>query len=379
MKLKFLALILVVFASLQSQAQTHMRTHEKNKTIFGLPIADIDSVKLTSTSQLVYLKGNPGVIDSTALSNIDSVTHAVPVTNSLYNRISGDASLSQLKTGVDRGNLNPYPLGLSGNMTVFAPVNTGLADYGIVPSNLSAGANEAFIAYHTIQGKHTLASIPTGENTKYFTMNVPTDSVFITKFIGPTSGRTFVYVNGVQVDTTSANINLASDNGLLHKLTPRFGVIFPPVRNIYDEINKTTYSANAFRYDSIAKLVARAAIANPKIIDTLKNEVLTLLTPSNAAITSFLSGFGGSINNVPPAAALSLLRDHMIIGRKFLINFQLATTTGLPAYGGSNVKYATSGQTLVFYYNPNAAVAIRDFDYIQTNGVIQQINGVLTK
>ncbi|MFN9116148.1 MAG: hypothetical protein ACK5XN_39385, partial [Bacteroidota bacterium] len=88
MKLKFLALILVVLGSVQSQAQTHMRVHQKDKSIFGLPIADIDSVKLTSTLQLVHLKGNPGFVDTTALSTIDSVTHAEPVTNNLYNVIS---------------------------------------------------------------------------------------------------------------------------------------------------------------------------------------------------------------------------------------------------------------------------------------------------
>jgi hypothetical protein len=171
---------------------------------------------------------------------------------------------------------------------------------------------------------------------------------------------------------------------VLHKLTSNFGVLFPPFRNIYAEITKTTYGTNSFRYDSIARLVSRAAQADPTIITTLQSTVLTLIAPSNAAFTTFLNAipaYAGRIDNIPPSAALSLLKDHMVIGRQFLCDFQIAGTTGLLSYAGANMKWGNAGTltapNYVFYYT--TGVPMVDFDYMQTNGVIHQVSGILVK
>jgi uncharacterized surface protein with fasciclin (FAS1) repeats len=371
MKLKFLALILVVFAGLQSQAQTHMVTHEKNRSIFGLPIADIDSVKLTSTLQLVHLKVTPVFVDSTLLSNIDSVTHAVPVTNNLYNVISAIDTFSQFKTGIDVGELNPFPYALSGNYTSLVPTNRTLTSYGINTAGLTPAVNNSVISYHTLLGKYNTADFPIGENVKYYTANYPADSVFVTKT------ATNVYVNGVTINTAANKRNISASNGLVHEVQD---FLFPPGGNIYTEINRAGRG-----YDSIAKLVARAAIADPTIINTLQSSVYTLLAPSNAAITTFLTGFGGLISNIPTQTALNLVKDHLLLNRKFFINIALNNTNGTLSYGGGLLKLslAPSGVSsptgIVAYYNLSKAVIVNEFDYLQQNGVIHKIGGVLTQ
>jgi uncharacterized surface protein with fasciclin (FAS1) repeats len=366
MKLKLFIFFLIISAGVQ--AQIHMRIHQKDATVIGIPIADIDSVTNVAGTKTIRYKD--ASFDNLLINTIDSITHAVSVTNNLYNVISGDATLSQFKTGVDVGGLNPYPYALSGNLTAFVPTNTVFTNYGISTATLSAATNNYVISYHTLNKKYNTADFPIGENIKYFTANVPVDSVFITK----TASN--VYVNGARIDATASNIS--ASNGLAHKMTD---FLFPPGDNIYTEINKAGRG-----YDSIAKLVARAAIADPTIVNTLQSTVLTLLAPSNAAFASFLSGSGiGAINNLTTSGALNLLKDHMVINRKFLINLILAGATGSASYGESTVKVAqaptgvTSPTGLVVFYTSTAAVVLNDFDYMQSNGVIQKLGGILTK
>ncbi len=365
MKLKFLTLILVL--SVSTHAQIHMRVHEKNKTVSGYPIASIDSVLNDGNFLIIKLKDQTFV--DKINSNIDSVTHAVPVTNNLYTVISAIDTLSQFKTGIDVGGLNPFPYALSGNYTALTPTNRTLTNYGINTAGLSAATNNYVISYHTIVGKFSTDDFPIGENVKYYTANIPADSVFVTKT------TTNVYVNGATINTATNKRNIPASNGLVHEVRD---FLFPPGDNIYTEINKTGRG-----YDSIAKLVARAALADPTIVNTLESTVLTLLAPSNAAFASFLSASTiGAINNLTPTAALNLLKDHMIINRKFLTNLILNNATGSPSYGGSNLKLAsasTSPTGIAVYYNLNAAVFLNDFDYLQENGVIQKLGGILTK
>jgi uncharacterized surface protein with fasciclin (FAS1) repeats len=374
MRIKLLILFLAI--SLASQAQIHLRVHQKDATMRGLPITSIDSVINDATLKRIVRNNSLSPIEL-PISTIDSVTHAVPVTNNLYNVISNDATLSQFKTGVDIGELNPYPYALSGNLTALVPTNTVFTNYGINTAALSASTNDYVISYHTLNGRYTTANFPVGENIKYYTTNVPADSVFITK-----SGSS-VYVNGARIDGTASNI--PASNGIAHKMTD---FLFPPGDDIYTEINKPGKG-----YDSIAKLVARAAIQDPKIIDTLRSSIITLMAPSNASFASFLSATSiGTINNLSSVQALNILRDHMLRGRKFLVNLILATNagTGTLSYGGAFLKLANApngvgtgaGQSptgFYAYYITSAAVVYADYDYFQRNGVIQKISGILTK
>jgi uncharacterized surface protein with fasciclin (FAS1) repeats len=367
MKLKLFIFFLIISAGVQ--AQIHQRIHLKDKTHVGIPIADIDSILNVGGTKTIFYKD--GSSDQAPISSIDSINHAVPVTNSLYSVIGAIDTLSQFKTGIDVGELNPFPYALSGDYTALTPTNRTLTSLGINTAGLSPGTNNFVIGYHTILGKFNTADIPVGENTKYYTANIPADSVFITKT--PTN----VYVNGVTVSTNTVKRNIPASNGLVHELR---GFLFPPGPSIYDEV--TTGAGN----DSIAKLVARAALADPNIVDTLETTVLTLMVPSNEAFAAFLSGSGiGSINNLTPTQALNLLRDHMLINRKFFINLALNNSAGTPGYGGGLLRLSvaptgvSSPTGLVAFYLNTAAVILNDVDYLHTNGVIHYIGGILTK
>jgi uncharacterized surface protein with fasciclin (FAS1) repeats len=366
MKLRLLILFLIVTAG--AQAQIHQRIHQKDRTIIGIPIADIDSVTNIAGTKTIRYKD--ATSESFQINTIDSITHAVPVTNNLYTFISGVDSISQFKAGIDRGILNPFPYALSGNYTALIPENSILNAYGVNPSNLTEGANNYIFSYHTIVGKFNTADFPSGENVKYYTANFPADSVFVTK----TSNN--IYVNGCRINPNSNQINIQASNGVAH-LVEDF--LFPPGLDIYSEIQRTGRN-----YDSLKLLVDRAAIADPKIVDTLKSTVLTLLAPRNSAFATFLTSSGiGSIKNITPTGALSILRDHMLIGRKFLINIVLATNppgTGSKSYGGGNLLFSNIGGNFgSIYYKANAAVPLANFDLMHENGVIQPISGILTK
>lgn len=367
MKLKLFIFFLIISAGVQ--AQIHQRIHLKDRTLIGIPIADIDSITNVSGTKTIRFKDASA--ESLPINTIDSITHAVPVSNNLYNLVSGIDSFSQFKTGVDVGGLNPFPYALSGNYTTLAVPNRILTNYNINTAGLTPGTNNFVISYHTLAGRFSTDDFPTGENVKYFTTNIPADSVFITKT--PTN----VYVNGVTVNATATKRNISASNGITHELRD---FLFPPGVNIYDEITGGT------GYDSIAKLVARAALADANLINTLKTTVLTLMVPSNEAFATFLSASGiGAINNLSSTQALNLLRDHMLINRKFFINLALNNTAGTPAYGGGLLRLALapagvpSPTGLVAYFITSAAVIVDEVDYLQANGVIHKIGGILTK
>jgi uncharacterized surface protein with fasciclin (FAS1) repeats len=370
MKLKLFIFFLIISAGVQ--AQIHQRIHLKDKTHVGIPIADIDSITNVSGTKTIFYKDGSSV--QSPISSIDSINHAVPVTNSLYSVISAIDTLSQFKTGIDVGDLNPFPYALSGDYTALTPTNRTLTSLGLNTAGLSPETNNFVIGYHTLLGKINTADIPVGENTKYYTANIPADSVFITKT--PTN----VYVNGVTVNTNTAKRNIPASNGVVHEVS---GFIFPPSStNIYDEIKtgqRPSFLAGTGN-DSIAKLVDRAALADPNIVNTLKTTVLTLMVPSNEAFATFLSGSGiGSINNLTPTQALNLLRDHMLINRKFFINMALNNQAGTAGYGGGLLKLGATPSGIAAFYVNTAAVIVDDFDYLHTNGVIHYISGILTK
>jgi uncharacterized surface protein with fasciclin (FAS1) repeats len=334
----------------------------------------MDSIVHNGSDSVVFLFSDT-IFYPQKTSSIDRVTIASPVDNNLYDAISSDTAFSQFTTGIDEGLLNPYPYASSGDITAFTPENSVFRDYDIDLSTLGADLANYVLSYHTLNGRYRAEDFEDGENIKYYTTNFPADSVFVTKGINPNTNNIFVYVNGVQV--TAAN--LEASNGVAHTVGD---LLFPPGQNIYAEINRPDRG-----YDSIARLVARAAEFNSKIIDTLQNEVLTLLVPSNKAFETFLSDSQiGSIDNIATDKAYNLLRDHMVINRKFFINLILAGSSGGSlSFGGGSIRVAaapddvTSPTGAVIFLNPSAAVILDSFDFFQRNGVIHKIGGILTK
>jgi uncharacterized surface protein with fasciclin (FAS1) repeats len=349
-------------------------------TITGTNFTGASAVKFGNTAATSYTVVNATTITAivgAGTSGDVSVTTAggtatksgFTFSNSLLGKINGDTELKQLSSGIATANLGTALSG-AGPFTVFAPVDAALNALTVNFGTLAQSTADLLIRYHTIPGKVLSTDIPVTENLKVQTINSPADSLFITKVASGT-----IYVNGKNVN--DAKRDIAADNGVIHKLNSSNGLLLPPARNIYDQLSVAGY-------DSIKKLVARAALADANLIDNLKtNEVLTLIAPTNGAFTSFFTGnpFITQIDQFTPAQALALLKDHMLVGRKFVINLVLATNAGSGAlgYGGAGLKIGNTSSGLALYYSPSAAVLLGGNDVMCFNGVIHRVSGILTK
>ena len=302
----------------------------------------------------------------TATSTADFTFNTPPGANTIAGKINSDAELTQIKTGVATANLGST-LSATGPFTLFAPVDAALNALTINFGSLDQATANSIIRYHTVSGKYLSTDIPVGtKNLKVLTINTPADSVFVTKIA---SG--VIYVNGKNVD--DAKKDIAADNGVIHKLNSSNGILLPPTRNVYDQISVAGY-------DSIKKLVDRAAQADANLVNVLKTSVMTFIAPTNAAFQAFLSGAITQINQLTPAQALALLKDHIVLSRNFVIDFAVVSSTGFPAWGGSNLKFGSAGGgQFALYYSPTAGVLLGANDIMCFNGVIQRTGGILTK
>jgi uncharacterized surface protein with fasciclin (FAS1) repeats len=334
MKLKLFALMLVIAAGVN--AQTFMRVHQKGGQLAEFPI-----------------------------TSVDSVTHTSPLTsNSIYSVVSADPELTKIKNGIDSAAFNPNPYAYTGNITFFAPVNAVINSFRWI--DFGPTITNQVVRYHTVQGKFLASDIPNdARNVKVSTINIPADSIFITKFNG------VIYVNGKDVDPNKININ--ASNGVIHKLNASNGILFPPTGSVYAKLS-------AAGYDSILKLVNRAALADNGLIDLLNNRVVTLIAPTNTAFQQFFSaGAIKEINQLTTAQALGLVKDHILLSRNFYINMAITQSTGIPAYGGGTLRIAGTSQGPALYYIATAAVLLGSSDIMATNGVIHRVGGILTK
>lgn len=304
----------------------------------------------------------------TANSTGDFTFNTTPSGNNLTSKISGDSELSQLNTGIGVAQLGSTLNG-AGPFTVLAPVNSALSAYGLNLGTLDQATNNSVIRYHILNGKFLTSDFPVAENTKYTTINTPADSVFITK-----TSTGSIFVNGINVDNVKKDI--LADNGVIHKLNGTDGFLFPPVRNVYDQLSRPGY-------DSIKKIVDRAALADATLLNLLRNSVVTVVAPTNAAFTEFFAAQPATgvkeINKLTSAAALALVKDHIIVSRRFIINLANAGLNGVPAYGGLNLKFGNVGGQPAFYYTSTGSPLGGVYDIMCFNGVVHRSTKLLLR
>jgi hypothetical protein len=372
MKLRLLILFLIVTAG--AQAQIHHRIHQKNRIVTGIPIADIDSVTNTGNTNTIRLKNSS--IRTFQINNIDSITHAVPVTNNLYNIVSNDAALTQFKKGVDLASLNPYPYALSGNMTVFAPNDQLINAFGIDMS-------EEDIRYHTLSERILTTDIPVGtKNLKKYTIstnNLPEpDSVFISR---PSNITNAITVNGALISTTASDRNITASNGNLHKLAliagpiglDLYGYLFVPSKNtIYNDI-----IAGGGGIDSLKQAILLAESFDPTIKTILSSQIVTIIAPVDSAFRNILSTLNfPNINawftsNKP--IFVQMIKDHILIDRQFALNILDVSTAGVSTISGAKVQMAQSAGRYGFQLQSGSLYApltsSSAIDFMFKNGV----------
>lgn len=127
-------------------------------------------------------------------------------------------------------------------------------------------------------------------------------------------------------------------------------------------------------------MVNRASSADRDLINLLSNRVITLIAPTNTAFQQFFSaGSIKEINQLTPAAALNILKDHILLSRNFFIDMVINQSTGIPAYGGGTLRIGGTSQGPALFYVTTAAVLLGSSDIMATNGVIHRVSGILTK
>lgn len=372
-------------------------------TITGTNLTGATAVKFGGTAAASYTVVNAttitAVVGSGASGSVSVTTPGGTATkagftlsgNSLGKieaKVNADAELTQLKAIVAKG--LPNKLSEAGPFTLLAPVDATLNAYGLTASALDQPTSELVIAYHTLAGKYLSTDIPTGsENIKALTIattNNLQDSVFITKL---PSGD--IYINGVSVD--GAKKDILADNGVIHKLNSTNGFLFPPFKDAVNYINTSTATSTspttkANGLDSLAKAIKRAGGAFPGGVtafeNVLKNTVVSIIAPTNKAFEDFFAGQPTlkKIDDFTPQALLGLLADHLIIGRKFIVNIAFATSSqgggnGVNNYSGVPIKFGQSGTNVALYLNQSKAVSIVVPDVMVLNGAVQKVSQIM--
>lgn len=387
-------------------------------TITGTNLTGATAVKFGGTAAASYTVVNATTIIAvvgTGASGSVSVTTAggtatktgftlsATALGKVSTKVGTDAELTQLKAIVAKAQLT-NKLSEAGPFTVFAPVDAYLNNPALASLKSAilgdAPTSELIVAYHTVSGRYLSSDIPgivtpgTGgnyqnENIKVFTIKTPgnePDSLFITKL---PSGD--IYVNGVGVD--GAKKDILADNGVIHKLNGTNGLLFPPFRDAVDYINvstatSTSATTKANGLDSLAKAVARAGAAFPggatAFVNVLKTSVVTIAAPTNKAFQDFFASQPNfkKIDDFTPQQLLGILADHLVLGRKFIINIAFATSnqggaTGVSTYSNAPLRF--NSNPLALYLNPNAGADLVVPDITILNGVVHKIGKILTK
>ncbi|MBU6158922.1 MAG: fasciclin domain-containing protein [Bacteroidetes bacterium] len=311
---------------------------------------------------------------------------------SIISKVNQDPELSYIKNALGIAGLADTLSKSGAKFTFFAPVNAtldSLTYQGVKYSKLltdtvngySVNTTREELRYHIVKGTYRSGDIPAGtKNLKVFTINIPEDSLFVTK-----ATNNSIYVNGVKVDDAKKDITVG--NGVIHKLvhnkaTEEYGYLeLPSSKNVYDLI-KTTPGL-----DSLAKMIDRAASFDATLIPALKNNIVTVAAPVNSELSKLIQAFGGNINNISPAVIASVLKNHVMLSREFLINLAIATSSpdaGVPTLSGKKLGYTIAkfdafggAQLPAFYILKDKPVPLLASDFMCKNGVVHLIYGVI--
>jgi len=305
---------------------------------------------------LVLLLSTPVIIiscDKKEEENRPEIGHTIGA------QVFTDSNFSTFGLAIVNANL-ARTLNETGPFTLFAPDDSAFGRSGITQTfinTLSPGQLQAFVLYHTLNSKTSIIDLPPGPNAKIITASG--DSVFITK---NTSG---IYINGVKI--TQADIN--ADNGFIHKIDR---VLNPPVGT-----NVGTVVANGL--DSLAKAIIiadTAASGDSVLVDSLNLASLTIFAPTNAAFTTWLTALSvSSIEEIPIATLLTILRYHVVPGRVFSSDLADGPLTMLA--GGTTVISVSNPPTIIGTGNGTDTSNIIATNIMSRNGVVHLIDRVL--
>jgi uncharacterized surface protein with fasciclin (FAS1) repeats len=289
----------------------------------------------------------------------------IPVYPSFDEYVKSQTDLSTYAAAFAKAQLNDFKSG-PGPFTYLAPTNAAFTNAGITADSLnkmSAGAVSYILTYHMLASS---TNPPTPVTT--LDMNAPvsvsrsTQLPGILAYNGTSSGKFFV--NGAEIVGPDNRIN----NGVIHKINR---VNVPPALRG----NIQTILGATGRHSLFIALLTRAGQWAQ-----LTGGTFTVLAPNDAAMTAAGAPFNSTttINAMPVADAQRFARYHLFSGARLFSNdFKDGLTPSTLQGPGRTIAVRQNGTKLRGAQNSSDIDFGAFRDYFGTNGVVQELAGLL--
>jgi uncharacterized surface protein with fasciclin (FAS1) repeats len=281
----------------------------------------------------------------------------------VYERISSDSDLSNLKAAVDKAGLSAT-LDQSGTFTLFAPSNAAFATF--LQANGFASLNDVPTAtLRTLLMNHVLGTEvkSSGISTGYVStlaIGAASSTRPISMYINTSSG---VRINGVStVVATDIDVN----NGVIHKVNAVIGL--PTI---------VTHATANPQFSTLVSALTRNDMPNfVGILSGTANSPFTVFAPTNAAFSSLLPELNlANLAAIPQATLENTLKYHVVTGAN-VASTNLTNNMTVTTFQGGTFKINTTGGAKITDNNSRISNIIAT-DVQCNNGIIHAIDKVL--
>ncbi|WP_420579863.1 fasciclin domain-containing protein [Reichenbachiella sp.] len=241
-------------------------------------------------------------------------------------------------------------------LTIFAPTNDAFSASGIDLDAASSATVADILKYHVLGEKVLSTQIPASATT------LQEDDIFFSLLV---DGN---YINGSAEITT---VDVESGTGVVHVindvLEPAAGTIVDVTSALADDGSFTTL---------LAALTRTAGEGSPQDLVAVLNGVgpYTVFAPTDAAFTELLNSneSWSSINDIPIATLVDVLKYHVVSGRVYDVDLSGALTANkVASVEGTDLTFDLEELTI------NTSANITGTNVHATNGVIHVIDEVL--
>jgi len=297
------------------------------------------------------------------LSSCDDDNTTVAAPENIYEFVSADADLTNLKAAIDRAGLSAT-LSQSGNYTVFAPsnaaFNTFLQANGF--SNLNAvpvDALKEILLNHVLGTEVKAANVTTGY-VSTLAKGPASNSRNLSMFINTSGG---VKINGVSTVTAT---DIDANNGVIHKVDQVIGL--PTI------VTHATANPN---FSTLVSALTRNDMPNfVGILSGTANSPFTVFAPTNAAFSSLLTEINApNLAAIPTATLENALKYHVVTGANVASNNLTNNMNVTTFQGGSFIITTTGGAKIKDANNRMSNIIATDVQC--SNGIIHAIDKVL--
>lgn len=281
----------------------------------------------------------------------------------VYERISSDSDLSNLKAAIDKAGLSAT-LDQSGTFTLFAPSNAAFTTF--LQANGFASLNDVPTAtLRTLLMNHVLGTEvkSSGISTGYVStlaIGAASSTRPISMYINTSSG---VRINGVStVVATDIDVN----NGVIHKVNAVIGL--PTI---------VTHATANPQFSTLVSALTRNDMPNfVGILSGTANSPFTVFAPTNAAFSSLLTELNlANLAAIPQATLENTLKYHVVTGAN-VASTNLTNNMTVTTFQGGTFKINTTGGAKITDNNSRISNIIAT-DVQCNNGIIHAIDKVL--